>query len=160
MTDSHTQTLASLVVKRVLRAPVERVYRAWTDPAELEKWFSPNERWVQPKIDVENYVGGKHHITMVHSDTEEIPLFGKYTDLQLNKRVAFTWIPPEGMGTSGESLVTVDFAAVAGGTEVTLTHERLVDPEEREQTSGGWTGCLETLARYVDEGIELAPRPA
>ena len=151
---------ATLVVKRTIRASVERVYRAWTDPAELVKWHAPNERFVQTKVDVDNHVGGKRNTTMVHSDGDEFPITGHYVALEPNKMLSFTWEWTSPDGTERESLVTVDFLPVAEGTEITITHERLPHAESQQETSKGWTGCLEMLSGYLTDGAELKPAAA
>ena len=60
-----------LVIKRTFAAPVERVYQAWTDSAQMAQWFSPNVRWNRPLIDIEPVPGGRYDVTMRHSDGEE-----------------------------------------------------------------------------------------
>ena len=146
----------TLTIKRVFAAPVEKVYQAWVDPNKASKWLSPNVRWRQPLLERDAKVGGRYDLTMRHSDGDQFHLFGTYQEIVPNERLSFTWNSVE-MPEYPESVVTLLFRPVAEGTELTLIHDRLTDPANREQTQGGWIGCLEMLAAYVEEGKELPP---
>lgn len=146
-----------LVIKRVYKTGVEKVYQAWTDPDKMVRWLSSNERWRSPEIDVESVPGGKHNITMRHSDGDEFHIVGRYVEIVPNQRISFTWACPDGGMGEGETLVTVEFRAVTDGTELTLTHDRLDDAKVRNETAEGWTGCLSMLDKYLVDGVELMP---
>jgi len=138
-----------LVIRRTFAAPVERVYLAWTDPAQMAQWYAPNPRWNQSRIDVEAVPGGRYDVTMCHPDGDEVRMVGRYGDVLPNKRLSFTltWLGD----TAGEveTLVTVDFRAVPEGTELTFTHDRQIDLEAVKSTSEGWTGFMEMLESYL-----------
>ncbi len=155
MTEQETPAVASLVIKRVLRAPVERVYRAWTDPSEISKWLVPNERWVKAKAEVDNREGGVRNTTMIHSDGDEFAFVGKYVKIEPNELISFTWSILRDPDFPLDTLVTVLFKPVPEGTELTLTHERLMTTGNVENTSMGWTGCIDMLERHLYEGWEL-----
>lgn len=148
-------TAATILMKRTLKAPVERVYRAWTDPAEVAKWLSPNERWTQPKLVSDLAPGGVRNLTMVHSDSEQFVISGNYVDVQPNKLISFTWKFHHMPEDEPASLVTVTFDPVPEGTELTLKHERIVNDEEKQNTEEGWTGCLDMLVKHIHEGYNL-----
>ena len=138
-----------LTIRRTFAAPVEKVYQAWTDPAKVSKWFFPNERWNTPTIDIDPRPGGRHNITMNHSDGDTFHNFGKYVDVVPNERLSFTWTWQESPTGPEETFVTVEFRTVSGGTELTLIHDRQTDPTSREQTALGWTGCFNMLETYL-----------
>ena len=154
MSETKIVEREAVVITRTFGAPVERVYQAWTDPQLMVKWFSSNVRWRTPIIDIEPVVGGKHDITMRHSDGDQYHLEGRYLELTPNTRISFTWKVLESLGGTNESIVTVEFRPVDAGTELTLTHTKLTDAE-RDGTSSGWDGCLEMLERYIESGVGL-----
>jgi len=75
----------SLEIKRVIKAPRDRVYAAWTDPAQLRKWFGPEN--VQTRnIVAETRVGGKFRWELTNCDGEEMTMRGEYRELQPGKK--------------------------------------------------------------------------
>ena len=140
----------TLVIRRNFAAPVEKVYQAWTDPARLARWLSPNVRWNAPIVDIEPVPGGRYDVRMRHSDGDEAHMVGRYVEVVPNQRLSFTltWLnDPFGME---EALMTLEFRAAPGGMELTLTLDRQPDPNALESASGGWTGCLDMLESYLD----------
>ncbi len=143
-----------LVIKRLFAAPVEALYRAWTDPVQMVRWLKPNERWNAPLVDIDPVPGGRHRITMRHSDGDEFEIVGSYREIVPNERLSFTWI---GKGIEEQpGVVTVEFRTVPEGTELTLTHARGGDPTPLEQTNKGWSGCLDTLNCYLASNAPIA----
>lgn len=138
-----------VVIRRTFAAPVERVYQAWTDPAQMARWFFPNARWKAAVVDLDPTPGGRCDVTMRHSDGSEFHTVGRYVEVVPNERLCFTWTWLESPFGPEETLVTVELRAVPDGTALTLTHDRQSDPRLREGTEAGWTGCLEMLAGYL-----------
>ena len=137
-----------VVVRRVYRFPVDKVYQAWTDPAKLRQWFAPNIRWKPPLLDFDTQAGGRRNLTMRHSDGDEMRVSGKYVEVISNQKLSFTWQWLDHETMPGESLVSVDFREVPDGTEITITHSRLIATADQEGITGGWTGLLEMLETY------------
>jgi uncharacterized protein YndB with AHSA1/START domain len=146
-----------LTIKRVFKAPVEKVYQAWTDPDKMVRWFASNERWRTPEVEVGSSPGGKYNLTMRHSDGDKFQSVGQIVEIIENQRISFTWTMPDAGLSFGESLVTVDLREVPEGTELTLTHDRLTNADLLKDTSGGWAGCLTMLEGYLVNGVELSP---
>jgi uncharacterized protein YndB with AHSA1/START domain len=138
-----------LVIKRTFDAPVEKVYQAWTDPAKMVQWMSPNVRWRSPAIDIDVKPGGRHNLTMRHSDGDEVPVTGHYVEVVPNERISLTWKWPQAQG-GDDTLLTVEFRAVPEGTELTLTHDRQSGRDAVKGTSEGWTGFMEMLETYLE----------
>jgi uncharacterized protein YndB with AHSA1/START domain len=148
-----------VVLKRTYAAPVEKVYQAWTDPEKMVQWLSPNARFNAPTVDCELSPGGRHNLTMNHSDGDQFHMIGEYVEILPNERISFTWKNLEGPDGGNESLVTVEFRAVADGTELTLTHDRQANRNSVESTSGGWTGCLEMLESFLVGNPRIGMEP-
>ena len=149
MNRNTTVDSTSIVLSRVIKAPVERVYQAWTDPAQLKLWFAPNVRWKTPIVESDPKPGGVHSITMRHSDGDVMQISSRYVEVIPNSRISFSWHSGDGF-LNEESLVTVELRAVPEGTEITLTHDRLQDQNAKESTIGGWSGCLGMLEAYFE----------
>lgn len=60
----------------------------------------------------------------------------------------FTW-RWDGDASAEHSVVTIEFQDLGKSTEVTLTHEQLPNPEERDKHAHGWNGCMDQLARLL-----------
>lgn len=139
----------TLVIRRKFAAPVEKVYQAWTDPARLACWLSPNVRWNAPAVDIEPIPGGRYDVRMRHSDGDEFRMVGRYVEVVPNERLSFTLTWLNNPSSQGETLVTVEFRAAPGGMELTLTQDRQTDPQALADASGGWASCLDMLESYL-----------
>jgi uncharacterized protein YndB with AHSA1/START domain len=132
--------LGELEIERRLPAPIEEVFRWWTDPDRLSAWMSPVGR---AEAEVDLRVGGELRIVMRAGDTV-IEHRGRYIEVVPPTRLVFTWASPF-TGTE-PSLVTVELKpASAGETVLRLLHTAL--PEAiAESHRGGWSSMLERLA--------------
>jgi uncharacterized protein YndB with AHSA1/START domain/predicted enzyme related to lactoylglutathione lyase len=155
MNDASANTVT---VKRLIKAPRERVYAAWTNGAELMKWFGPATcRATSATLDVRT--GGEYRIHISSERMGEVDLCGVYREVNPPLRLAFTWKwSGNPFLTFGETLVTVDFHAVEDGTDVHITHEQLPNAEVRDDHTYGWTGCLDKLQKEL--GVAEPEGPA
>jgi len=150
MAKEQMTTLPALQMKRTFQAPRAKVFSAWTDARELARWFAPSPEYstVVPELDLR--VGGKYCLEMHHKGGNVHKLFGTYREIAPPEKVVFTWSWESGPSAI-ESVVTVEFRDLGPATEVCLTHELLPDAESRGKHEHGWTGCLEQLARFVNQ---------
>jgi uncharacterized protein YndB with AHSA1/START domain len=144
----------SLALKRRLNAPPEKVYAAWTNPAQLAKWFGPKDIEAL-RIELDPRVGGRFKIVMRDTDActgtaeagEEHHVSGVYREVVPNEKLVFTWAwrsTPE-----RESLVTVLIKPDGAGSLLTLIHAQLFDEEARDRHEHGWIGCLDKLETFL-----------
>jgi uncharacterized protein YndB with AHSA1/START domain len=142
VTQSAVATKPSLTLKRRINAPPAKVFKAWTDPAQIKRWFGPTEiETLLAEADVRT--GGRYHIVMRAADGEEHDVSGTYREVVPDEKLVFTWAwrtTPE-----RQSLVTVDLKRDGDGTMLTLTHEQFFDEAARDRHRSGWTGCLDKL---------------
>jgi uncharacterized protein YndB with AHSA1/START domain len=152
------EQVATLRVTRLIKAPRERVFAAWTTPADIVKWFGPGTCRVL-SADVDLRVGGEYRFrvnspecaedsTSKGEATSEMEVFGKYREIKRPSRLVYTWTWEPRMDF-GESVVTVDFLDKEGFTEVQITHDKLPGAEQREKHSHGWNGCLDKLETHL-----------
>lgn len=136
----------TLVVRRTIQAPVERVFEAWTQPEHLRRWWGPRPV-VCSDAAVDLRVGGSYRIGNRMPDASVLWISGEFEVVEPPKRLVYTWRvegkdPPEGAG----SRVTVRFEPRPTGTEVIVVHERIDSEQTRADHERGWTGCLESLS--------------
>ncbi len=137
----------SVEIKRFVKAPRDRVYAAWTDPAQLKKWFGP-ENVQTREIVAEARVGGTFRWDLIDSDGDELTMRGEFRELKSNEKVVFTWQWQDDEDWENHiSIVTVDLKDAAGGTELRLTHEQLPNEDSRDGHNRGWNSALDKLEK-------------
>jgi uncharacterized protein YndB with AHSA1/START domain len=132
----------SLTMKRRLNATPAEVYRAWTDPDLLVRWFGPENVTTQ-EAEVDLRVGGSYRVVMLEDNGERHQVSGAYQEVVENERLVFSWAwvtTPERV-----SRVTVTFKPDGDGTILTLLHEQFFDAEAVRGHTHGWTGSLVKL---------------
>ena len=133
----------TLRLSRLYQAPRELVYKAWTEPERMLRWFGPaGAQTLEAESDPR--VGGRYRVLMRTSDGLEHEVTGVYRDVILHEKLVFTWTwrsRPE-----RESLVTVRFTSEGTATRLDFKHEHFFDELERDDHQFGWTGALENLA--------------
>ncbi len=141
-----------LQVRRVIRAPRARVFEAWTKPERIKQWFGRQAGGVS-SVSADARVGGAYLIEMQSScedgaeqaDQSQAPTaIGNYTEVIPDKKLVFTWTG--NWNPDETTLVTVELADVAEGTELTLIHERFLTVESMGRHEQGWTASLANLA--------------
>ena len=139
----------SLEIKRFVKASRDRVYAAWTDPAQLKKWFGPENVKTRDLI-ADVRVGGQFHWDCTDPEGKEVTISGEYRELQPGKKIAFTWRLDEDEDRKNHSsIVTVELLDRQGGTELRLTHETLPNEASRDDHKQGWNSVLEKLETFV-----------
>lgn len=136
----------SLTITRRLNAPPAKVYGAWTDPAQIARWWGPDEQAETLLAEVDARVGGRFRIVSRAPDGEQHDVSGVYREVVPNEKLVFTWAwhsTPE-----RESLVTVALKRDGDATVLTLTHEQFFDEAARDGHRHGWTGALDKLEKY------------
>jgi uncharacterized protein YndB with AHSA1/START domain len=134
-----------------IKAAPEKVYAAWTEPEQLLKWFGPPKGNGRLEIDrFDCRVGGGYDVAMVFDDGDRVQLVGTYRELDPPKKLVFTWQWTQAPTLSDETLVTIDLVPTAVGTRLTLTHERFLTIESRNDHHGGWEPLFARLAALLE----------
>src|SRR6266851_6873561 len=129
-------------VRRLLQAPRERVFEAWTRPDLMARWFFPGQRWTTA-ITSDLRVGGHYEVAMRDAEGNQHIQFGEYREIVPVSRLVFTWSCPA--LSVVDSVVTVDLIDHGQRTELCLTQELPPDPKIRRGHEEGWEGCLGNL---------------
>ena len=138
----------SLEITRVIKAPRDRVYKAWTDPAQLKEWFGPENVQTRSLV-AEARVGGRFRWELTNSEGEEMTVHGEYRELELNRKIVFSWQwEDDESWEHHDSVVTVELDDIDGGTQLRLIHEKLPSEESRDGHSRGWNSALDKLEKF------------
>lgn len=142
-----------VIVRRVLRAPAERVWDAWLNAAEFARWFIAGPGVTIPAATADPRVGGKFEI---HMDVGGNILrhYGEYRELVRPTRIVFSWHSHHTEWK--ETLVTIELVPRGMTTELTLRHVGLAPGEPSEAHRGGWTSIAEHLEARLAGGMEDA----
>ena len=146
MTQTRTD---GFVLTRVFDAPVELVWRCFTEQEHLAKWSAPRGYTITTgEGDVR--VGGKYRCCMRAADGTELWLGGTYREIVPHKRLVMTHIWDDENGKPGpETLVTVRFEDAGGRTKVTLEQTGFTSDADRDGHREGWSECLDLLAEHL-----------
>jgi uncharacterized protein YndB with AHSA1/START domain len=151
MASTKPETATSLQIRRILRHPPEKVFRAWTDPEALRSWFAPGPEYSTRIHRLDLRKGGHYRVEMKSPDGKVHTVAGAYREIRPPSRLVFTWQwedKPD-RGDAGDTLVTLELFDRYGSTELVLTHERLPSEAERDEHHKGWNGCLDQLKKYL-----------
>jgi uncharacterized protein YndB with AHSA1/START domain len=139
------KTETALEVQRVFSAPVALVYKAWTDPDMMNRWFHPGPE-MRSECEVDLRIGGRYEVRMYPSAGGPHIVRGAYREIVPEEKLVFTW-RWQAEDAAPEMLVTVTFRRVGDEeTEVSLLHEQFVSDEERDSHASGWEGTFAQLA--------------
>ncbi len=78
---------ATLVLRRSLKAPQERAFKAWTLPEHIQQWMRPEPGMVVPLVRVDLRVGGKFRIQMKNPDGEYFTAVGEFREVNPPERL-------------------------------------------------------------------------
>jgi uncharacterized protein YndB with AHSA1/START domain len=130
-----------ITVETTVAAPVDRVWRAYTDPEAITRWNAASDDWHTTAATVDLRPGGAFSSRMEAKDgSVGFDFAGAYTDVVEHERIAYTF---------GDRTAEVVFRIVAAGTEVRVTFDS--EPTHAiEQQRDGWQQILDNFTRYVE----------
>jgi uncharacterized protein YndB with AHSA1/START domain len=166
-TPTPTTDERDVVITRILSAPREQVFRAWTDAKLLQQWWGPKD-FTNPVCDLDVRPGGKYRVVMRSPEGVEYPVKGVYNEVVAPQRLVVTdnWEehPEEWKQTLREAqgddigieeaLSIVAFDDVGGDRTRLTIRQRFSSPAVRnamlqQGMNEGWTQSLERLERLL-----------
>jgi uncharacterized protein YndB with AHSA1/START domain len=140
----------TLRIERVIDAPRETVFDAWTSAEAMEEWYRDGDDYVARVIEQDLRVGGKYHIEFGPKGAPPYIEVGTYLEIDRPTRLVMTETL-SGAARDGwtNTTVTVEFEDQNGKTLLVLTHEGFPSPEHRDGAGGGWPGFIDRLERLV-----------
>ena len=146
-------TDTQILITREFNAPRRLVYRAWTRPELIKRWWC-GERGEVTSVEVDLRVGGRWRYVMVANDGFEVAFHGEYRELIPDERIVCTEVY-EGM-PDGEALNTHTFEEKDGHTLLTLLVEHTCREHRDAHINSGMEGGMqEALDRLEQVAVSL-----
>jgi uncharacterized protein YndB with AHSA1/START domain len=137
---------------RVLKAPAERVYRAFIDPDAMAKWLPPHG-FTGRVQSMDARVGGVYKMSFTNFTNGQNHSFGgKFVEMVANERLSYTDAFDD-PNLPGQMLTSVNLKTVSCGTEVTIVQEGIPEMIPTEMCYLGWQQSLAMLADLVEAEI-------
>jgi len=143
-----------LTLTRLIDAPREKLYRAWTDPTLLQQWFAPLP-YTTPVAELDVRPGGSAFIVMRGPDGNDLPNHGVYLEVVPNQRLVSTDAYTQAWEPSEKPFMTLilTFEDEGGKTRYTarVRHWTVADREAHEKMGfhQGWGICADQLTALV-----------
>ncbi len=142
----------TVTLHRVIRAPAERIYRAFLDPDAMCKWLPPHG-FTGRVHQLEARVGGRYQMTFTNFSSGHAHSFGgEYLELVPNERISHT-DQFDDPNLPGEMRTTISFRSVSSGTELHIVQQGIPDAIPLEACYLGWQESLALLAQLVEAEI-------
>lgn len=138
---------------RVLRAPPERIYRAFLDADAMGKWLPPNG-FTGRVHEIDARVGGSYRMSFTTLATGHVESFGgKYLELVPNERIVHT-DRFDNPNLPGDMRTTIVLRPVMGGTDISITQEGIPEVIPTEMCYLGWQQSLVLLGLLVEAQVQ------
>jgi len=152
---------SEIVITRIFEAPRELVWKTWTDPKRMKRWWGP-KNFTAPIIKIDFHIGGKYLYCMRSPDGQDFWSTGVYREIVEPERIVCTdsfadekgnKVSPSHYGMSGdlpeEFLVTVTFEEHDDKTTMTLRHVGMPAGEMSDRAKVGWNESFDKLAESL-----------
>jgi uncharacterized protein YndB with AHSA1/START domain len=159
--DATNPAASDLVITRIFDAPRELVWKAWTEPEHLMRWWAP-KGYTSPVCKIDLRLGGKYLNCMRSPEGKEFWSTGVYQEIVPPERLVVTdsfadqdgnVVPAShyGMGEDFplELQITVTFEEQDGKTKMTLRHVGFPAGQMREMAGAGWNESFDKLAESL-----------
>jgi uncharacterized protein YndB with AHSA1/START domain len=138
----ETKKLSPITVEALVKAPVDKVWKYWSEPKHIMQWCQASEDWHAPYADNDLKTNGKFKTTMAAKDgSMSFDFEGVYTNVEKNKVIEYNM-------ADGRK-VKVTFTAQGDQTKVIETF----DPESEnpvEMQKGGWQAILDAFKKHTE----------
>ena len=138
-----------LVITRLIDAPRTLVFKAWTQPEHIARWWGPRGfTAIACQMDVR--INGAYRFGMRSPVGIQFWKRGVYREIVEPERIVFTFAWEDADGKPGlELLTTVTFIEEGTKTRLTLHQAQFTTTQWRDEHVSGWTSCLERFADYI-----------
>lgn len=136
------QTTSAITVETIVNAPVEKVWKTWSEPEHITKWCQASDDWHAPNAENDLRTGGKFKTTMAAKDGSfSFDFGGTYTDVIANKKIAYS--------LDDSRKVEVNFTSEGNTTRIV----EAFDPESVnsiDMQRDGWQAILNNFKKYTE----------
>lgn len=149
--EGQTPPRSKVKVTRRFQASRQRVFRAWTEPELLMRWFVEDDGDMQV-CELDLRAGGRYRFEGT-AGGRPWALEGVFLEVDRPARLVYTWKWEDdpSLGGPGDTVVTVEFRDLGKETELVVTHEGFTNELARQEHDRGWIGCLDRLGGLVQE---------
>ena len=149
MTAQETSPEIALRIERTIQAPREKVFRAWSDPEGLMKWWdTPMFACLAAEADLRPE--GNYRVSFRVKESDEIvTATGVFREVTPPERLVYSWRWEEWAAAVPDTLVTVEFHGRENETELVLIHERFAEESTCDHHAGGWEITLDSLEKHL-----------
>src|SRR3989339_394128 len=156
-------TDSALVITRIFDAPRETVFKAFSEPERMMRWWGPKD-FTCPVCQIDFHIGGVYFNCMRSPEGKDYWSRGVYLEITEPQRIVCTdtfadengnTVSPQQYGMSAnwpaEAMITLTFDELDGKTKFTLRHSPIKPGKERDMCQQGWNESLDKLADYLAE---------
>ena len=137
------QNAEKVTVQAVIQAPIEKVWRYWTEPAHITKWNQASEAWHAPKAENDLRVGGKFLTRMEAKDgSAGFDFAGIYNEVKLHDTLSYSM--------EDDRTVAITFLDQDGDTLVVETFDA-EHTQPIEFQKAGWQAIMDSFKKYTEE---------
>ena len=152
----------ALVITRLINAPVAAVWRAWTEPEQLRRWWGP-ATYTSPRAEIDFREGGRYLFGMRSPEGQDFYSVGRFVTIEPQQRIVYTdsfgdadgnAVAPTQYGMSEafpmELQITVEFEDLGDRTRLTVINRGIPIDDFTQYARQGWAESLEKLAAVVE----------
>lgn len=145
MNEKQYEDKIEITIKATVNAPIETVWKCWTEPEHIKKWNNASEDWHTTAAENNLRVGGTFLSRMEAKDGSfRFDFSGIYDEVKLYENIAYT--------LGDKRKVEITFVSEERKTEVTETFEA-ESTHSIEMQEAGWQSILDNFKRYTEEQI-------
>jgi len=139
----------TLRLRRRFPRPPEAVFRAWTTPDILQRWWCP-DGWTPAEIEIDLRIGGAYRLGMRRIEGgDPVYVRGHFLEISVPEKLIYTWKWENAFEQMPETQVTVKFIESAGATELELTQEPLPEIPICLRHRTGWVEAWQRLTEIL-----------
>lgn len=133
----------TITIESTINAPVEKVWKLWTEPEHIQQWCNASDDWHAPHAENDVRTGGQFLTRMEAKDGSfGFDFGGVYDEVVTNERLAYTM--------SDDRKVNITFSKEGDGTKVVETFDpEMQNPLDMQQA--GWQSILDNFKRYAEK---------
>jgi len=135
------QQIVKITVETKVRAPIQRVWQAYTTPEDIVQWNAASDDWHTTQASVDLRVGGAFSSRMEAKDGSfGFDFAGTYTEIIPHRVIGYSF---------GERVARIEFAEQAEGVTVRVSFDA-ESTHSNEEQQAGWQAILDNFARHVE----------
>ncbi|MEO8316487.1 MAG: SRPBCC family protein [Pseudomonadota bacterium] len=132
-----------ITVEKNVRAPIERVWQAYTTPSQIVQWNAASDDWHTTKAEVDLRIGGAFSSRMEAKDGSfGFDFAGTYTNVIPHRVIEYAF---------GDRVASVEFNETSEGVNIRVAFDAEATHSVAQQQSG-WQAILDNFARHVESG--------